>query len=95
MTTRRGVLSPGACVLFAPLASLAQQQNKVWRRRCSEANYRGAAALVHTILKGARSCDLPIESPTGLVLAVDLTTAKALGVTLPSSILVRANKVIE
>ena len=60
-----------------------------------EANFRRIAALVAKILNGAKPADLPIEQPTTFELAVNLKTAKAIGVELPTSILLRANDVIE
>jgi putative ABC transport system substrate-binding protein len=59
------------------------------------ANYRHAASLVAKILKGAQPADLPIENPTRFEAVVNLKAAKALGLTLPTSILLRADKVIE
>jgi putative tryptophan/tyrosine transport system substrate-binding protein len=75
-----------AHVTAGGLASYGVDLEWCWRR---------SASFVDKILHGARPGDLPVEFPTKMLLAVNLKTAKALGLTVPSSLLIRADEVIE
>jgi putative ABC transport system substrate-binding protein len=76
----RVVVEAGGLISYGPL---------------SPANWRRAATYVDKILKGTKPADLPVEQPTTFQLVINLKTAKALGITMPPSLLVFADEVIQ
>ena len=57
--------------------------------------FRPAAEMVDKILHGVKPADIPVEQPTKFDLVINLTTAKALGLTIPESFLLRADELVE
>jgi putative ABC transport system substrate-binding protein len=89
LALQRRLPSTGAARAYADagcLMSYAENQGDMFRR---------AAVYVDKILKGAKPADLPVEQPTKFDLVINLKTAKALALTIPQSLLLRADEVIE
>ena len=78
-----------------PFRSFAERGGLVAYGTNADALYHRAASFVSRILKGAKAGDLPVEQPTTFELAVNVKTAKALGLAVPRAVLLRADRVLE
>ena len=92
--THLALIGPLLKRLKLPSANGGDESLLTYRQSFGELTVR-SAAQVDRILKGANPAEMPIEQPTRLELVINLQTARALGVTIPQSLLLRADKVIE
>ena len=89
LAKRNGLLTISDSITFAAeggLMSYGPNREALWKR---------VPVFIHKILKGAKSSDLPVEQPTKFEFVINLKTAKQIGVTIPPTVLARADKVIK
>ena len=80
---------------MAPVADMVDEGSLVSFGLSAQESFRGVARFVDRILKGAKPAELPVEQPTVFELAINLRTARTLGLKIPQSVLLRADRVIE
>ena len=80
---------------MAPLQDMVEEGALVSFGPAARESFRGVARFVDRILKGAKPAELPVEQPTIFELAINLKTARTLGLKVPQSMLLRADRVIE
>src|SRR5262249_23273891 len=86
-----------SCLVFTDRACLTAQMSASWIADGPDRidHFRGAAGYGDRVLKGEKPAELPVQAPTKYVLVINLRIGKALGITVPQTLLARADEVIE